>query len=45
MQDPETRCVADAGGIPHNPRLPVLTYPGAGSSDPEAVEAMFHHNG
>jgi len=45
MKQPETFLFKDAGGIPNNPVLPLLVYPGAGSSDPEAVEAMFERNG
>lgn len=45
MPRPETHLFKDSGEIPNNPVLPLLFYPGAGSSDPEAVEAMFHRNG
>ncbi len=45
MTPPETYLFQDSGDIPNNPVLPLLFYPGAGSSDPEAVEAMFERNG
>jgi uncharacterized protein YjlB len=45
MQQPETHLFQDSGEIPNNPVLPLLVYRGAGSSDPEAVEAMFERHG
>lgn len=45
MPEPESRTFATSGGVPNNPRLPVLIYRAALPADATSIEAHVDANG